>query len=184
MQEWPAWWRRGRWRGGRHCSGWWRESQSSGGPTGKTQVAKARFPIRSHRLDSTWRPAGSVAEAAWVSALGSGGGVVFLVVGQANPARELLPFFVGSFLADWRRWSVNKENSDCRGNVVPCAGSHRSDSTGKPAGGVVKVAWVSALAKDWKPASGGASVGCGGGHSINKLWLGHITIYTMTKTSA
>jgi hypothetical protein len=73
--------------------------------------------------------------------------VVFLVVGQANPARELLPFFVESFLAGWRRWSVNKENSDCRGNVVPCAGSHRSDSTGKPAGSVVKAAWVSALAK-------------------------------------
>lgn len=64
--------------------GAFRHDGGDGRPTGKTQVAKARFPIRSHRLDSTWRPAGSVAEAAWVSALGSGGGVVFLVVGQAN----------------------------------------------------------------------------------------------------
>jgi hypothetical protein len=97
------------------------------------------------------RRGGGGAEASALTLVVTGGldgRVVFLVVGLADTLlRELLPFFVASFLADWRQWSVNKENSDCRGNVVPCAGSHRSDSTGKPAGGVVKVAWVSALAK-------------------------------------
>uniref|UniRef100_A0A0D3GST3 Uncharacterized protein n=1 Tax=Oryza barthii TaxID=65489 RepID=A0A0D3GST3_9ORYZ len=60
---------------------------------------------------------------------------------------ELLPFSVGSFFAGWRRWSVYKENSGCRGNVVPCLDSLGPDSTGMPACSVAEAAWVSALAK-------------------------------------
>uniref|UniRef100_A0A0E0PQH9 Uncharacterized protein n=1 Tax=Oryza rufipogon TaxID=4529 RepID=A0A0E0PQH9_ORYRU len=39
--------------------GAFRHDGGVGRPTGKTQVAKARlFPVRSHRLGSTWRPTG------------------------------------------------------------------------------------------------------------------------------
>lgn len=125
-----------------------RHGEGVGRSTRKTQVAKARlFPVRSHRSDSTWRLKGGVAEVAWVSVLGRGGGVVFLVVDQANPVWGAPPLSTGSFLTGWWRWSVDKENSGCRGNVVPCPDSLKSDSTGKPAGGVAEAAWVSYLAE-------------------------------------
>uniref|UniRef100_A0A0E0CKQ6 Uncharacterized protein n=1 Tax=Oryza meridionalis TaxID=40149 RepID=A0A0E0CKQ6_9ORYZ len=103
----------------------WGASRHGGGvgqPTGKTQVAKARlFPVRFHRSDSTWRPTGGMAEAAWVSVLGRGGGVegaggwvVFLAIDQANL---------------------------CLGSSSPSL----LDSTGKPAGDVAEAAWVNAL---------------------------------------
>nr|BAC79824.1 hypothetical protein [Oryza sativa Japonica Group]BAD30488.1 hypothetical protein [Oryza sativa Japonica Group] len=122
---------------------------------GKTQFAKASlFPFRSHRSDSTWRPTDGVAEVAWVSVQGSGGRVRALAAGSSSlwSARlilfgELLPFSVGSFFAGWRRWSVYKENSGCRGNVVPCLDSLGPHSTGMPACSVAEAAWVSALAK-------------------------------------
>lgn len=95
-----------------------------------------------------------MAEVARVSVQGSGGRVRALAAGSSSlwSARlilfgELLPFSVGSFFAGWRRWSVYKENSGCRGNVVPCPDSLKSDSTGKPAGGVAEAAWVSYLAE-------------------------------------
>uniref|UniRef100_A0A0E0FQS9 Uncharacterized protein n=1 Tax=Oryza nivara TaxID=4536 RepID=A0A0E0FQS9_ORYNI len=125
-----------------------RHGEGVGRSTRKTQVAKARlFSVLSHRSDSTWRLKGGVAEVAWVSVLGRGGGVVFLVVDQANSVWGAPPLSTGSFLTGWWQWSVDKENSGCRGNVVPCPDSLKSDSTGKPAGGVAEAAWVSYLAE-------------------------------------
>uniref|UniRef100_A0A0E0A239 Uncharacterized protein n=1 Tax=Oryza glumipatula TaxID=40148 RepID=A0A0E0A239_9ORYZ len=85
--------------------------------------------------------------------LGSGGGVVFLAVGQANSVWGAPPLLCGELLGNLE--AVASPQGKLR---LPRQYSLGSDSTGKPRGGVTEAAWISALSKDWKPVDGGASM--------------------------
>uniref|UniRef100_A0A0E0EDL3 Uncharacterized protein n=1 Tax=Oryza meridionalis TaxID=40149 RepID=A0A0E0EDL3_9ORYZ len=166
------WLRRGchwAWRRGRLPCGWlgvhcvwellaFRHGGGVGQHTRKTQVTKTRlFPFRSRRLDSTWRSTGGVAEGAWVSVQGSGarvegagGGVVFFVVGQANPVWGAPLLLCGELLCRLEavvslQGKLRLPRQCCSLSGLPWVGFDRE--AGGWRGRMAEAAWVSALAK-------------------------------------